>query len=136
MEKIKIECTINADLDNVWDKYVSPDDVVKWNAASSDWHTTSAKNDLRVGGKFKYRMEAKDRSAGFDFEGIYDEVDEKRFIKYHLGDERVIEIVFLEIEDKTNIIIEFDPETENPIEMQKNGWQAILDNFKNYVEEN
>lgn len=110
--------------------------IKKWNHASDDWHTTFAENDLRVGGTFSSRMEAKDGSFGFDFGGTYDEVETNRLIAYTLDDNRKVKIIFEVIGNKTKITEVFDAENENPIEMQKGGWQAILDNFKKYTENN
>ena len=107
-----------------------------WNAASDDWHTPSATNDLRTGGKFTSRMEAKDGSFGFDFEGIYDEVINMELIKYSMADGRKVQVDFIKEGNNTQIIEKFDPESVNPIDMQKTGWQAILNNFKKYTEAN
>ena len=133
--KITIEAIVHAPVDKVWKYWTEPNHLTKWNSPSEDWHTTFAENDLRVGGNFLSRMEAKDGSFGFDFAVIYDEVKLYEFISYTLGDERKVEITFLKQEDNTKIIQKFDPETENPIEMQQQGWQAILDNFKKYAEQ-
>lgn len=107
---------------------------MQWNNASDDWHTPHAENDLRVGGKFLSRMEAKDGSFGFDFGGIYSEVKPFEKIKYGLEDGREVETTFAKNGENTEITTTFDAENENPIEMQQNGWQAILNNFKKYVE--
>lgn len=131
---ITVEATINAPLEKVWPLYTNPEDVMQWNNASADWFTPRAENDLRKGGKFVYRMEAKDGSAGFDFEGVYDEVQTHDLIEYSMADGRKVKTSFTEIDGKTTITIDFDPENENPIEMQQAGWQSILDNFKRYVE--
>ena len=135
-QKITIKTIINAPVEKVWTYWTEPEHIKKWNNASLDWHTTKAENDLRVGGKFTSRMEAKDGSFGFDFYGIYDEVKVYDFIYYTLGDERKVSITFVRSQDKTEITEEFEAENENSIEMQKMGWQAILDNFKRYTEEN
>jgi len=113
---------------------VTPEHIEKWNQASEDWHTTRAENDLREGGKFLSRMEAKDGSAGFDFEGVYDEVKTHQKIAYFMSDGRQVEIYFTQNDASTDVKVEFDPEDENPVEMQRGGWQAILENFKKYVE--
>jgi uncharacterized protein YndB with AHSA1/START domain len=107
---------------------------VKWNSASDDWHTTKSTNDLRAGGKFSSRMEAKDGSFGFDFEGVYDTVVINQLIEYTLGDNRKVTIQFSTIGNQTTVIETFDAETENSIDLQRNGWQAIMNNFKKYVE--
>ena len=135
-QKITIKTIINAPIEKVWTYWTEPEHIKKWNNASEDWHTTKAENDLRIGGKFISRMEAKDSSFGFDFGGIYDEVKVYDFIYYTLGDERKVSITFVRSQDKTEITEEFEAENENSIEMQKMGWQAILDNFKRYTEEN
>ena len=135
-QKITIKTIINAPVEKVWTYWTEPEHIKKWNNASEDWHTTKAENDLRVGGKFTSRMEAKDGSFGFDFGGIYDEVKVYDFISYTLGDERKVSITFVKNQDKTEITEEFEAENENSIEMQKMGWQSILDNFKRYTEEN
>ena len=133
---ITIEATVNAPVEKVWKTWSSPEDITKWCAASDDWHVPHAENDLTVGGKFSTRMEAKDGSFGFDFGGIYDEVVTNKTINYTLGDGRKVKISFTSDGDKTTIVETFDPESENPIEMQRGGWQAILDNFKKYTEAN
>ena len=133
--KITVETTVNAPIEKVWQYWTEPKHIEKWNNASDDWHTPHAVNDLQVGGKFLSRMEAKDGSFGFDFEGIYSDVIPFQTIKYGLADGREVEILFKGKERTTEIIEIFDAENENPIEMQKGGWQAILDNFKKYVEQ-
>jgi len=132
--KIKIEATVSADVNKVWEYWTKPVHITKWNFASDDWHCPSAENDLKIGGKFISRMEAKDGSFGFDFEGIYDEVIEHNKITYSLEDGRQSRTNFKQIGDKTRITTSFDAENENPVEMQRDGWQAILNNFKKYVE--
>ncbi|GFZ30323.1 activator of HSP90 ATPase [Clostridium zeae] len=131
---INIMTTVNAPVEKVWKCWTEPEHIKKWNSASEDWHTTVAENDLRVGGKFLSRMEAKDGSFGFDFGGIYDEVKLHEVLAYTLGDERKVQITFIDQGDKTEINEAFEAEDTNPIEMQKNGWQSILDNFKRYTE--
>lgn len=135
-EKITIEATVNASVTKAWDFYTSPAHIVKWNAASDDWHTPRAENDLRKGGKFLWRMEAKDGSFGFDFSGVYDEVNSNEHIVYTLDDGRKAKIDFSGQGNQCKITITFEAETQNPLEMQRDGWQAILDNFKKYVESN
>ncbi len=132
--KITVEATINAPIEKVWDYYTNPLHITKWNNASEDWHTPHAETDLRVGGKFLSRMEAKDGSAGFDFSGVYTAIEEYRYIAYTMEDGRTVEIQFTKTDDGCEVTVTFDPEDENPLEMQRAGWQAILDNFKTYVE--
>lgn len=133
---ITVTTTINAPAEKVWQLWTGPDHIIKWNNASDDWHTTHAENDLRVSGKFLSRMEAKDGSFGFDFWGIYDMVKINNLLEYTLGDGRKVIIQFTSKGNATNIVETFEAESENPVEMQKNGWQAILDNFKKYAEAN
>lgn len=133
-QKISIEADVNSSISKVWEHWTEPKHITQWNNASDDWHTPHAENDLRIGGKFLSRMEAKDGSFGFDFEGVYSEVIPFKKIKYYLEDGRQVETTFTENSGTTKISTIFDPENENPIEMQKEGWQAILNNFKKYVE--
>lgn len=133
-ERITVEATMNAPVAKVWKTWTSPEDIVVWNTADPSWHSTSSENDLRIGGKFKTRMEAKDGSFGFDFEGTYDVVDLHKEITYTLADGRVAKTIFKEENGKTTVTTEFDAEKMNPIEMQKGGWQAILNSFVQYVE--
>lgn len=133
--KITVETTVNAPVEKVWEYWTEPKHITQWNNASDDWHTPIAENDLTVGGKFLTRMEAKDGSFGFDFGGIYDEVKLNEVISYTLGDGRKVTITFKGQGNETQVIETFDAETTNPIEMQQAGWQAILDNFKKYVEQ-
>jgi uncharacterized protein YndB with AHSA1/START domain len=134
MEKVTIETTVDKPVEIVWEYWTEPQHITKWNSASEDWHTPIAENDLRVGGKFLSRMEAKDGSFGFDFGGVYDEVRINESISYTLGDGRKVNITFISQENETKIIETFEAESSNPIEMQAAGWQAILDNFKKYTE--
>ena len=134
MEKITVYTSINAPLEEVWRRFTTPADVEQWNAASEDWHTTAASNNLQVGGKFNYRMEAKDGSFGFDFWGIYDAVDKCKMLNYTLGDGRKVSVVFEFTALGTQLTETFEAEEVNPVEMQQLGWQAILDNFKKYIE--
>jgi len=134
--KIIVDATANATVEKVWKLWNNPDDIKKWNTPDPSWHSPSSENDLRVGGKFKNRMEAKDGSFGFDFEGIYDSVVLNKEISYTMGDGRKATTTFSEQEGKTHMSISFDPETENDPEFQKQGWQAILSNFVKYVESN
>jgi uncharacterized protein YndB with AHSA1/START domain len=131
---ITVETVVNAPIDTVWKKWTNPDDIVKWNNASDDWHTTRAENDLKVGGKFLSRMEAKDGSTGFDFGGTYNTVKPNEIIEYTADDNRKVQVHFFDGDDKTTIIEVFEAENKNPIEMQKSGWQSILNNFKKYTE--
>ncbi|RZK66841.1 MAG: polyketide cyclase [Pedobacter sp.] len=133
---ITIEAVINAPVEKVWQYWSEPAHITKWTFAASDWHAPYAENDLKTDGKFKTRMEAKDGSMGFDFEGIYSNVEEYKLIEYGLGDGRQVKITFEETDGITKVIETFDPENQNPIEMQRDGWQSILDNFKKYTEEN
>lgn len=131
---ISVHATVRQPLEKVWKNYTSPDDIVKWNAASADWHTTKASNDLRTGGEFSFRMEAKDGSYGFDFGGTYDEVVSYEKLVYTLGDGRKVSVKFLALGNQTEILQVFEPENENSDEMQLNGWQSILNNFKEFAE--
>jgi uncharacterized protein YndB with AHSA1/START domain len=131
---ITVESKINASLDKVWECWNDPEQVKAWNNASQDWHTPSAENDFREGGSFVYRMEAKDGSVGFDFAGTYDSVRPKEYIEYTLADGRKVNIRFSEEAGLTNLKESFEAEDANPVELQQQGWQAILDNFKRYVE--
>jgi len=133
-QTITIKTTVNAPVEKVWKYWTEPEYIKKWNSASEDWYTPFAENDLRVGGNFTSRMEAKDGSLGFDFGGIYDEVELYKVIAYTLGDGRKVNINFTDREGSTEITESFEAESSNPIEMQKAGWQAILDSFKNYAE--
>lgn len=132
--RITVEGVANASLVNVWKVWNTPSDIMKWNTPAPDWHTTSSENDLRVGGKFKNRMEAKDGSFGFDFEGIYDRVELYKEITYTMSDGRTVTTLFTSENGKALITTTFDAETENEPEFQKQGWQAILQNFIKYVE--
>ena len=132
--KITIEAFVKAPKDAVWKRWTTPEDIVQWINASDDWHTPNAKIDLRAGGEFLYRMEAKDGSFGFDYGGVFDSVKPKELIAYTLGDGRKVEINFTGNGSITKITETFDAEDQNPIEMQRDGWKAILNNFKNYSE--
>ena len=131
---ITIESTVNAPVEKVWEFWSSPEHIKKWNAASDDWHTPFAENDLRTGGTFKSRMEAKDGSMGFDFGGVYDEVKTNELIAYTMGDGRRVKVDFISSGNITKVVETFEAEGTHSIEMQRGGWQAILDNFKKYVE--
>lgn len=132
---ITVKCIVEAPVEIVWKLWTTPAHITKWNNASEDWHTPYAENDLRVGGKFKSTMASKDGTMSFDFEGTYTEVKDHSFIEYQLADNRKVDIYFIELEEGVEIIESFDPENENSEEMQREGWQAILDNFKKYAED-
>jgi uncharacterized protein YndB with AHSA1/START domain len=132
---ITVQAVINAPVEQVWKLYIEPEHVMKWNNASNDWHTPRAENDLKVGGKFLYRMEAKDGSSGFDFDGTYKQVIANELIVYSISDGRKVEVTFTKDDNaSTKMDTTFEAESTNPIEMQRDGWQAILNNFKIYVE--
>ena len=131
---ITVKTTINAPINNVWEIWTSPDHIKKWNYASPDWHTPFAENDLREGGKFKATMAAKDGSMSFDFEGEYTSIKQNEAIEYVMADGRKVEVKFVTTPNGVEIIESFEPETQNSEEMQKGGWQAILNNFKKYAE--
>lgn len=136
MSKIKIQTIIVAPLRKVWDSWTDPKHITKWNFATSDWQCSRVTNDLRVGGKYSARMEVKDGSMGFDFHATYNEVIELKKITYTMGDGRQAITKFEDLGGTTKVSTTFDAETQNSEEIQKNGWQAILDNFKTYVESN
>ena len=131
--RITVETSVAAPIDRVWDAYTTPADIVKWNAASDDWHTTKATVDLREGGAFSSRMEAKDGSMGFDFAGTYTKIVTHKRIEYMLGD-RKAEVEFVPGPNIVVVRVMFDGEATHSVEQQQAGWQAILDNFKRYVE--
>lgn len=131
--RIDIETTVKAPLAEVWRAYASPEDIIKWNSPSPDWHTPSSKVDLRAGGSFSSRMEAKDGSMGFDFAGTYTKVVDRELIEYSFGD-RTARVEFSEGPGGVTVKVGFDAETQNPTEMQRAGWQSILDSFKRYME--
>ena len=133
MEKIIIEALVEGSKEKVWDYYTNPKHIVNWNFADPSWHCPHASNELEVGGKYLARMEARDGSFGFDFEAIYTDIVQGEHLAYGLLGRQVI-VTFEEKQEKTLVTICFDPETENPIDLQRKGWQAILDNFKKYVE--
>lgn len=132
--KITVETQVRAPIETVWHAYTTPEHIVKWNAASDDWHTTRADVDLREGGAFSSRMEAKDASFGFDFAGIYTKIIPNERIDYRFG-ERDATISFIQSDEAVKVTVCFDPENEHPLEMQQAGWQAILDNFARHVEQ-
>ncbi len=131
---LTVSTTVNGSLENVWNHFISPEHIIHWCFASEDWCAPWAKNDLRVGGKFATRMEAKDGSFGFDLEGIYTEVTPNKGYTYELSDGRKVIVTFEESDGSVTIQEDFDAETENNPEKQKQGWQNILDNFKQYSE--
>jgi len=133
-QKVTIHAEVSADLKTTWESYTNPKHIVNWNFASEDWHCPRASNDLRVGGKFVSRMEAKDGSFGFDFEGEYTEVMDQAKISYAMSDGRTVTVNFKENGHLTHVDVVFDAEVENSIDMQRDGWQAILNNFKAYTE--
>ena len=132
--KITVERVVRARIEPVWDVWNSPADIKQWNTAQDDWHTTRSTVDLREGGKFVSRMEAKDGSGGFDFEGTYTRVVPQQAIEYRMSDGREVKVEFVERADGVLVKETFDAETENPAELQRQGWQAILDNFGRHVE--
>jgi uncharacterized protein YndB with AHSA1/START domain len=132
---ITVLAKIDAPIQTVWKCWTTPENIVKWNHASDDWHTTHAEVDLREGGKFNSRMEAKDGSFGFDFYGVYEKIVVNQLIECLLGDGRTMRVEFVARDEKTEVIETFEAETMNTIDLQRFGWQAILDNFKKHVEE-
>jgi uncharacterized protein YndB with AHSA1/START domain len=135
MEKITITALVEGNKNKVWGYYTRPEHIVQWNFADPSWHCPSASNDLKVGGKYVARMEARDGSFGFDFEAVYTEVVPCERLSYGMWG-RDVTVTFEEKEGHTLVTVSLDPETENPVEMQRQGWQAILDNFKNHTESN
>jgi uncharacterized protein YndB with AHSA1/START domain len=133
-EKITVETFVQAPPQRVWDAWNNPDDIQQWNSASPDWHTPRATVDLRDGGKFTSRMEARDGSVGFDFEGTYSKVVPHKLITYRMPDGREVKVEFTAKDGGVAVQETFDAESENPIDMQRDGWQAILDNFRRHVE--
>ncbi len=136
MNKITVETIINAPVSKVWDYWNQPEHITQWAFASDDWEAPAAENDVRVGGKFKTTMAAKDKSEIFDFAGTYSAVQEHSLIEYDMEDGRHVKIEFQTAPEGVKVIETFDPENENPEDMQRAGWQAILDNFKKHVESN
>ena len=133
---ITVEATVKAPVSKVWQYWIEPNHIKNWNNASDDWHTPRAENDVRPGGKFNSRMEARDGSFGFDFFGEYDEVKPNELITYTMGDGRKVRITFADQGNETKVVETFEAENTNPVEMQRGGWQAILNNFKKYTEAN
>jgi len=132
--KITVTTTVNAPVEKVWKHWTEPESITQWNNASDDWHSPRAENDLRTGGQFNVRMEARDGSFGFDFGGVYDEVKENELIRYTMGDDRKVDVRFTPNGQQTTVEETFEAESMNSVQMQRNGWQAILDNFKKYTE--
>jgi uncharacterized protein YndB with AHSA1/START domain len=133
---ITIESVVKAPIEKVWRNWTEPDAITKWCQASSDWHAPYADNDLRKDGKFKTTMAARDGSMSFDFEGVYTHVELHRTIEYVLADGRRVSVSFYPQGNETKVVETFDPENTHPADFQRQGWQAILDNFKKYTEEN
>jgi uncharacterized protein YndB with AHSA1/START domain len=136
LTKITVLATIAADRAKTWRYYTEPEHITQWNFASPDWHCPRASNDMRTGGTYSARMEAKDGSFGFDFTVVYDEVTDHQSFAYTMEDGRKASVVFADADGGTLVTVTFDPEKLNPAEMQQQGWQAILNNFKKYTEEN
>lgn len=132
---ITIKAFIHAPKELIWDCWTNPIHVTKWNHATDDWHTPHASSDLTVGGKFLYRMEAKDGSFGFDFCGTFTHLEPPTKLSLALGDNRKVDVEFVDADGGVEVIESFEPEQENPVEMQQMGWQMILDNFKQYAEQ-
>jgi uncharacterized protein YndB with AHSA1/START domain len=134
--KITVQTTVSADKTKVWNYYTRPEHITRWNFATDDWQCPKAENDMQVGRKYYARMEAKDGSVGFDFEAIYDHIADGEEFTYTMLDDRQVNVSFRGVGDDTEVTVTFDAEKENSEELQRSGWQAILDNFKKYVEAN
>jgi len=132
--RITVETTLNVPVQKVWEFWTSPKHITQWNHASDDWHSPRAENNLKVGGTFSARMEAKDGSAGFDFGGVYTQVKTNELIAFTMDDGREVKVSFIRDGNKTRIVETFDAESTNSIEMQRGGWQSIMDNFRKYAE--
>lgn len=135
-QKIKVQTTVQAPIEKAWDYWTKPEHIVHWNFASPEWHSPAAENDLRENGKFSYRMEAKDGSMGFEFNGTYDRVIPYKTIEYTIEDDRKVTVNFRQEGDKTDVEEIFEAEDTHSIEMQRDGWQALLENFRTYTENN
>ncbi|HVY01324.1 MAG TPA: SRPBCC family protein [Candidatus Nanoarchaeia archaeon] len=133
-KEITVQVDVNEGIDKVWKAFTVAEDIMKWNHASDDWHCPKAKNDLKVGGKFCYTMASKDGKESFDFSGVYTEIEPLKLIAYKMDDGRKAEVVFASVENETAVFETFELENINPEEMQRQGWQAILNNFKKHVE--
>lgn len=134
MDRITVQTSVRSDIERVWDCWTAPEHITKWNFVSDEWCCPSAENDLKPNGKFSWRMEAKDGSLGFDFEGTYTNIVDKRSIAYELADGRKVDIDFSQKGNEVVVTETFDPEEINSKELQRSGWQAILDNFKKHLE--
>lgn len=132
--KITVETLVAAPIESAWDAWVTPEHIKRWNFATDTWCCPSAETDLRLGGAFKYRMEAKDGSFGFDFEGVFTKVEPPHALRFALGDDRHVAVEFTQTEHGTRVVETFDAEDENSAELQRQGWQSILDHFKRYIE--
>ncbi len=132
---ITVKTTVNTSIEKAWDFWTNPKHITKWNNASDDWHCPKAMNDLKTGGKFNFTMAAKDNSMSFDFEGIYTNVIEFKLIEYTIIDGRKVKISFEETQNGIEIIESFEAENMNSEELQRQGWQSIIDNFKKYAEQ-
>jgi len=133
-QEITVSTEVRGSIKSVWELWTSPEHIVRWNFAADTWHAPAALNDLRVGGKFSYRMEAKDGSEGFDFSGVYSEIIKHEVIAYTMDDGRTARVTFEALGESTVVTEVFEPETMNAPELQQTGWQMILDNFKRHVE--
>lgn len=134
-DKITVQANIHADKNKVWDYYTNPEHITRWNFADPSWHCPRAINDMKIGGRYCARMEAKDGSFGFDFDAVYTKIIDKEEFTYAFG-ERTATVKFISKGNETEVIVTFDPESEHSVEMQQSGWQAILNNFKLYTEHN
>ncbi|MBN8877551.1 MAG: polyketide cyclase [Chitinophagaceae bacterium] len=132
--RITVETIVKAPVDKVWKSWNEPEHIMNWCHASDDWHAPASTNDIRTGGTFSTTMAAKDGSYSFDFGGVYDNVKEHELIQYTMGDGRKVEVIFTREGNDTKVVETFEAESTNPLEMQRSGWQAILDNFKKYTE--
>lgn len=132
---VTVTATVSASKQKTWDYYTKPEHITKWNFADPSWHCPSASNDMSIGGHYVARMEAKDASLGFDFDAIYSDIKEGNEFTYLFGG-RTATVTFQERGEQTEVIVTFDPESENPMELQRQGWQSILNNFKEYTESN
>ncbi len=133
--RIMVTAIINADEKKVWDYYTSPKHIIHWNFADPSWHCPRAENDMKIGGTYKARMESKDGSFGFDFEAVYSKIIDGKELAYTFG-KRVASVKFKKLNNQIEVTVAFDPESDNSLEMQRAGWQAILNNFKSYTENN
>ena len=131
---ITIETTVSVSPDIAWEYFTKAEHVLQWNAASDEWHSPRGEADVRTGGTFNFRMEARDGSMGFDFSGVYDEIVPGKLIRYTLGDGRKVQVDFIPVENGVRVVESFEAENTHPVEFQKAGWQAILDNYKRYAE--